>query len=98
MTTAEGGTAGWHSEVMWVADQVEGPYKLCKVNPILTQRDLPGDLKVRFTSHGKDVSFFYAEDGKDWQSLGGVQDASILSTDHAGGFVAATIGPFVVAK
>ena len=78
---------------MWSSDAVEGPYKPCKVNPILTQRDLPGDLKVRFTSHGKDVSFFYAEDGKDWQSLGGVQDASILSTDHAGGFVAATIGP-----
>lgn len=48
--------------------------------------------------HGKDVSFFYAEAGKDWQSLGDVQDASILSTDYAGGFVAATIGPFVIAK
>ena len=58
----------------------------------------PGELKVRFVSRGKDVSFFYTEAGADWQPLGGVQDASILSTDHAGGFVAATIGPFVVAK
>ena len=58
----------------------------------------PGALKVRLVSRGKDVSFFYAEAGADWQPLGGVQDASILSTDHAGGFVAATIGPFVVAK
>ena len=53
---------------------------------------------MRFVSRGKDVSFFYTEAGADWQPLGGVQDASILSTDHAGGFVAATIGPFVVAK
>ena len=54
-----------------------------------------GPVAVRLVSHGKDLTFFYAPDGKTWQPLGGLQDASILSTDHAGGFVAATVGPFV---
>lgn len=57
-----------------------------------------GALGVRLVSHGKDLSCFYTTDGQTWQPIGGVQDASILSTDHAGGFVAATIGPFVVGK
>ena len=30
-----------------------------------------------------------------WQPLGDVQDGRILSTDVAGGFVGATLGPYV---
>ena len=46
---------------------------------------------------GKDIAFAY-EKGGSWRPLGPVQDASILSTDHAGGFVAATVGPFATCK
>ena len=38
---AEGGTSDWHSEVIFRADKVTGPYIPHKNNPILTQRDLP---------------------------------------------------------
>ena len=41
LMTAEGGTGYMHSEVIYRAENVEGPYVPCKVNPILTQRDLP---------------------------------------------------------
>ena len=37
---AEGGTGGNHSEVVFVADNVKGPYTPAPSNPILTQRDL----------------------------------------------------------
>jgi beta-xylosidase/endo-1,4-beta-D-glucanase Y len=40
---AEGGTSDWHSEVIFRADNVKGPYLPWKNNPILTQRDLPAD-------------------------------------------------------
>lgn len=50
---AEGGTEAGHSEVVFVADAVTGPYKPCAVNPILTQRDLPaeGEDFVNCTGH-----------------------------------------------
>ncbi|MFH0758192.1 MAG: glycoside hydrolase family 43 protein [Bacteroidota bacterium] len=35
---AEGGTGGWHSEVIFVSDDPKGPYKPAPGNPILTQR------------------------------------------------------------
>ncbi len=37
---AEGGTGGWHSEVIFVSDSPRGPYKPAKNNPILSQRYL----------------------------------------------------------
>lgn len=40
---AEGGTAGDHSETVYRARRVTGPYAPGPVNPILTQRDLPPD-------------------------------------------------------
>ncbi len=60
--TAEGGTGGWHSEVMWVSDNVEGPYQPCKINPILTQRDLPGDRPNPVTAAGH-ADLFQTPDG-----------------------------------
>lgn len=41
LMTAEGGTSYGHSEVVYRADDIDGPYIPCKINPILTQRDLP---------------------------------------------------------
>ena len=83
---------GRESVVLRKADK--GPAKVV-ASALCTK---PGAVRLRLVSRGKDVSFFYAEKGGDWQPLGGAQDASILSTDYAGGFVAATVGPFIVAR
>lgn len=40
---AEGGTGDWHSEVIFVSDDVRGPFKPANNNPILTQRHFPKD-------------------------------------------------------
>ncbi len=53
LMAAEGGTNENHSEVIFMSDRVDGPYLPCKINPILTQRDLPAsrDNKVTSTGH-----------------------------------------------
>lgn len=50
---AEGGTGGWHSEVIFVSDNVKGPYTPAPGNPILTQRYFPKDRanKVDWAGH-----------------------------------------------
>jgi alpha-N-arabinofuranosidase len=42
---AEGGTGGWHSEVIFVSDSPKGPYIPAPSNPILTQRYFAKDRK-----------------------------------------------------
>jgi len=42
---AEGGTGGWHSEVIFVSDNPKGPYIPAPNNPILTQRHFEKDRK-----------------------------------------------------
>ena len=69
-----------------------------KTETVATARVAQGALRLRIVARGKDISFEYAAEGGAWRPLGGVQDASILSTDHAGGFVAATVGPFATSK
>jgi xylan 1,4-beta-xylosidase len=44
---AEGGTGGWHSEVIFVSDSPRGPYVPAENNPILTQRYLNPDRSNR---------------------------------------------------
>ena len=80
--TAEGGTAGWHSEVMWSSENIEGPYKPCPVNPILTQRDIKdaevtcaGHADIIDTPEGEWWSVFlgvlpYRVGGRDWCPTG----------------------------
>ncbi|AWW32899.1 glycoside hydrolase family 43 protein [Echinicola strongylocentroti] len=50
---AEGGTGGWHSEVIFVSDDPKGPYKPAPSNPILSQRHLSQDRqnKVDWAGH-----------------------------------------------
>jgi xylan 1,4-beta-xylosidase len=50
---AEGGTGGWHSEVIFVSDHPRGPYTPADNNPILTQRYLNPDRpnKVEWAGH-----------------------------------------------
>ncbi|WP_051907767.1 glycoside hydrolase family 43 protein [Flavimarina sp. Hel_I_48] len=40
---AEGGTGGWHSEVVFVSENPTGPFEPAPSNPILTQRYFPKD-------------------------------------------------------
>jgi len=40
---AEGGTGGWHSEVIFMSDNPKGPFVPAPSNPILTQRYFPKD-------------------------------------------------------
>ena len=50
---AEGGTGGWHSEVIFVSDNPKGPYTPAPGNPILTQRHFARDRanKVDWAGH-----------------------------------------------
>ena len=51
-------------------------------------------LRLRVSGDHADYQFSY-EAGDGWQPLGDVQDGRILGTDVAGGFVGATLGPYV---
>lgn len=66
--TAEGGTGGWHSEVIWRSQSIEGPYSPCPVNPILTQRDIK-DAEVTCAGHADLVQ---TPDGDWWAVFLGV--------------------------
>ncbi len=62
---AEGGTGGWHSEVVFVSDNPKGPYTPAPSNPILTQRHFPANRKdkVDWAGHadlvqGKDGKYY----------------------------------------
>jgi len=44
---AEGGTGGWHSEVVFVSDKATGPFIPAPGNPILTQRHFPANRKEK---------------------------------------------------
>ena len=52
LIAAEGGTGDRHSEVVFRADGVTGPYRPWSGNPILTQRDLPAGRPDPITSTG----------------------------------------------
>jgi alpha-N-arabinofuranosidase len=52
-------------------------------------------LKLKIVGNGGDYDFgFDAGDGRGWQWLAQHQDGTILSTEVAGGFVGAMIGPY----
>ena len=62
---AEGGTGGWHSEVIFMSDNPKGPFVPAPGNPILTQRHFPADRKnkIDWTGHadlveGKDGKYY----------------------------------------
>jgi len=50
---AEGGTGGWHSEVIFKSDNPKGPFTPAPGNPILTQRHFPKERvnKVDWAGH-----------------------------------------------
>lgn len=65
LTAAEGGTADRHSQTIYRADEITGPYRPGPVNPILTQRDLPDGRPwpVQATGH---ADFVQIADGSWW--------------------------------
>lgn len=65
LMTAEGGTADGHSEVIYRADDVRGPYVAWEGNPILTQRDLPAGRADAVACAGH-ADLFRGPDGRWW--------------------------------
>lgn len=93
---AEGGTGGWHSEVIFVSDNPKGPYEPAPGNPILTQRYFPKDRpnKVDWAGHadlvqGPDGKYYGVFLGirpneKDRVNIG--RETFILPVDWSGEF------------
>lgn len=65
LLTAEGGTADQHSQTIYRAPAITGPYMPGPFNPILTQRDLPAGRpdRVEATGHADVVEL---DDGSWW--------------------------------
>jgi xylan 1,4-beta-xylosidase len=93
---AEGGTGGWHSEVIFISDKPMGPYKPAPGNPILTQRHFPSDRenKVDWAGHadivlGPDGNYYgvflaIRPNNKDQVNIG--RETFILPVDWSGEF------------
>ncbi len=94
---AEGGTGGWHSEVIFVSDNPKGPYIPAPSNPILTQRHFPRERenKVDWAGHadlvlGPDNKTYYgvflAVRPNDKQRVNTGRETFILPVDWSGEF------------
>jgi xylan 1,4-beta-xylosidase len=55
-------------------------------------------VKLKIAANARAYSFYFDEDGAGWKPLRENDDGSILSTDVAGGFVGAFIGPYARAE
>ena len=51
-------------------------------------------IKLRVSGHSADYAFAYDADGAGWQTLLDDVDGRVLSTERAGGFVGAVVGPY----
>lgn len=72
LIAAEGGTNDHHSEVVFRARSLRGPYAPGPANPILTQRDLPDDrpFPVGATGHADMIEL---DDGSWWAAFLGTR-------------------------
>jgi alpha-N-arabinofuranosidase len=55
-------------------------------------------LKLKISGNARAYSFYFDTDGAGWKPLKEGDDGSILSTDVAGGFVGAVVGPYARAE
>jgi xylan 1,4-beta-xylosidase len=55
-------------------------------------------IKLKISADAREYSFYFDEDGSGWKPLRERDDGSILSTDVAGGFVGAFVGPYARAE
>jgi alpha-N-arabinofuranosidase len=62
-----------------------------QVAAVTLKQPAEADIKLKMTGQGRSYSFYYDADG--WQPLVTSDDGLILSTEVAGGFVGATLGP-----
>lgn len=93
---AEGGTGGWHSEVIFVSDTPRGPYLPAAGNPILTQRYFPKDRKnkIDWAGHadlvegpdGKYYGVFLAVRPNEKHRVNTGRETFILPVDWTGEF------------
>jgi alpha-N-arabinofuranosidase len=93
---AEGGTGGWHSEVIFKSDSPKGPYIPAPSNPILTQRHFPRERvnKVDWAGHadiiqGPDDKYygvFLAIRPNEEQRVNAGRETFILPVDWTGTF------------
>jgi len=94
---AEGGTGGWHSEVIFVSDNPKGPYNPAPNNPILTQRYFAKDRtnKVDWAGHAdlvlgpdnkKYYGVFLAVRPNEKQRVNTGRETFILPVDWSGEF------------
>ncbi len=67
LIAAEGGTAEWHSEVVFWSKNAIGPYTPFPINPILTQRHLDPNRKNPITCTGH--ADFVQTDAGDWWAV-----------------------------
>jgi alpha-N-arabinofuranosidase len=54
----------------------------------------PERIKLRISARARDYSFYFDAGSSGWKPLKEHEDGSILSTDVAGGFVGAMVGPY----
>ncbi|MGB4413557.1 MAG: glycoside hydrolase family 43 protein [Paludibacter sp.] len=93
---AEGGTGGWHSEVIFISNSPKGPYKPAPGNPILTQRYFENDRvnKVDWVGHadliegtdGKYYGVFLAVRPNEKRRVNTGRETFILPVDWSGTF------------
>jgi xylan 1,4-beta-xylosidase len=62
----------------------------------VAEREVPAGttLKLKITADEGDYSFYFATSDADWTALVEKDDGTILSTEVAGGFVGAVLGPY----
>lgn len=72
LSSAEGGTAINHSQVIIRSKNIKGPWEVYDGNPILTQRDMDPDRENPITSVGH-ADMVIDDDGKWWASFLGVR-------------------------
>ncbi|WP_319590080.1 glycoside hydrolase family 43 protein [uncultured Draconibacterium sp.] len=93
---AEGGTGGWHSEVIFKSDSPTGPFIPAPSNPILTQRHFPRERenKVDWAGHadivegpnGQWYGLFLAVRPNEEQRVNTGRETFILPVDWSGEF------------
>ncbi|MFY0685793.1 MAG: glycoside hydrolase family 43 protein [Cyclobacteriaceae bacterium] len=93
---AEGGTGGWHSEVVFISDSPKGPFIPAPSNPILTQRYFPKERenKVDWAGHadiiegpdGKYYGVFLAIRPNEKDQVNTGRETFILPVDWSGEF------------
>jgi len=93
---AEGGTGGWHSEVIFVSDHPKGPYTPAPGNPILSQRYLDKQRanRIEWAGHadltigpdGKYYGVFLAVRPNEKDRVNTGRETFILPVDWSGDF------------